>query len=433
MAGGFGRRGFVLGGLAAGLLPALRGKTAGRLAPADDDFLEDLSRRAFLYFWEQADPKTGLVLDRVRADTRGSKRASIDVASTANTGFGLTALCIAAERRWEDPNVVRDRVLAILQHLAYTQENVHGWFYHFVNRKSGERVWKSELSTIDTALLLGGVLTAGEFFAADADIPRLARAIYDRVDFGWLLDPATGMLHMGWDPAKGFLRAEWVDYREETLLYLLGIGSATYPIPVRSWYAFERDPAVFERYRWVGRGPIFTHQYSHAWIDFRAKRDNGNSQLNYFNNSIVATYAHRAFCLSLRGQFPSFSPELWGVSPSDSEIGYIIWGNFGTHRDIDGTVVPCAVAGSLMFTPEICVPALRYMHEEFAEAIYGRYGFVDSFHPITLWSNPDYIGIDQGITLLSAENLRSGAVWKWFGRNERVKWAMGQIFEPDLA
>ena len=414
----------MLGAAASALLPAAN-------VDSGDEFLEDLSRRAFLYFREQADAMTGLVLDRVRADTRGSKRASVDVASTANTGFGLTALCIAAERRWENPNVVRDRVLAILRHLAYNQEHVRGWFYHFVNRTTGERVWKSELSTIDTALLLAGVLTAGEYFASDAEIPRLARAIYDRVDFTWLLDRMTGMLRMGWEPAKGFLRAEWVDYREEALLYLLAIGSATYPIPVTSWYAFERDPAEFERYRWVGRGPIFTHQYSHAWIDFRERRDGGNSQLNYFRNSIVATYAHRAFCLSLRSQFPSFSPELWGVSPSDSEIGYVIWGGFGTHRDLDGTVVPCAVAGSLMFAPEICLPALRYMHAQFGEAVYGRYGFVDSFHPVTLWSNPDYIGIDQGITLLSAENLRSGKVWQWFGRNERVRWAKAQIFESD--
>lgn len=406
---------------------------AGFIGAADETFLEDFSRRAFLYFWEQADPKTGLVLDRVRADAIHSKRMSLDVASTANTGFGLTALCIAAERRWQDPNEIHDRVLTTLRHLAYEQEHVRGWFYHFVNRKSGDRVWKSELSTIDTALLLGGVLTAGEFYAGDPEIPRLAKQIYERVDFGWLLDRQNGLLRMGWDPAKGFLRAHWSNYREGTVLYLLAIGSATYPIPVRSWYAWERDRAVFEQYRWIGAGPIFTHQYSHAWVDFRGRRDQDNSQLNYFQNSIVATYAHRAFCLSLRSEFPSFSPELWGVSPSDSEIGYIIWGNFGTHRDIDGTIVPCAAAGSLMFAPEICLPALRYMHDRFSDLAYGRYGFVDSFHPVTSWANPDYIGIDQGISLLSAENLRSGFCWKWFGRNDRIRWAMEEIFEPENA
>jgi len=311
------RRGFLLSAAAA------------PFSKSDDEFLEDLSRRAFLFFWEQADRGTGLVLDRVRADARTVKHESQDVASLANTGFGLTALCIAAERRWQDPNAVRGRVLAILRHLAYRQEHVHGWFYHFVNRKSGDRVWKSELSTIDTALLLGGVVTAGEAFASDPEIPRLAAAIYERVDFPWMLDQATGLLHMGWYPEKGFIRAEWVDYREQSILVLLAIGSATYPIPVSCWYRFERDRAEFDRYRWVGRGPIFTHQYSHAWIDFRGLRDGAPYQLNYFDNSIVATYAHRAFCLSLRGQFPGFSPDVWGLSPSDSEIGYIVWGDVG--------------------------------------------------------------------------------------------------------
>ncbi len=425
---GFSRRGFLLG--AAGL-PLARGSSSSALARSDDEFLEDVSHRAFLYFWEQADPRTGLVLDRVRADAVHSKRQSLDVASTANTGFGLTAFCIAAQRRWQDPNVIRDRVLASLRHLAYEQEHVRGWFYHFVNRKTGDRVWKSEISTIDTALLLAGVLTAAEFFSSDADIPRLARAIYDRVEFDWLLDPATGLLRMGWTPEKGFIRAEWVDYREETILLLLGIGSAAHPIPPRSWFSFERDPAQFDRYRWIGRGPIFTHQYSHAWIDYRGLRDGPPSGLNFFQNSIAATYAHRASCLSLRGEFPSFSNELWGISPSDSEIGYIIWGDAGTKRDFDGSIVPCAPGGSLMFTPEIALPALRYMHGRFADHAYGRYGFVDSFNPQTGWANPDYIGIDQGITLLSAENLRTGAVWNWFSRNERVRWAKAQVLEPD--
>ncbi len=413
--------------LAAAALPAL---AAPRLSPSNEAFLEDLSHRAFLYFWEQADPRTGLVLDRVRADAVHSKRQSLNVASTANTGFGLTALCIAHQRNWQDATSIHDRVLATLRHLAYRQPHVRGWFYHFVDRNTGDRVWKSELSTIDTALLLGGVLTAGQYFAADPEIPELARAIYDRVQFSWLFDPATGLLRMGWYPEKGFLRASWVDYREATILQLLAIGSATFPIPVSAWYSFERDPAQFDQYRWIGRGPLFTHQYSHAWIDYRNRVDGPPFQLNYFDNSIVATRAHRAFCLSLRGQFPSFAPNVWGLSPSDSEIGYIIWGDSGTRRDIDGTIVPSTAAGSLMFTPELCLPALQSMRDQFGDLIYGRYGFVDSFNPQTSWANPDYIGIDQGITLLSAENLRSGNVWKWFGRNPRVRWAMNQIFSP---
>jgi hypothetical protein len=145
---------------------------------------------------------------------------------------------------------------------------------------------------------------------------------------------------------------------------------------------------------------------------------------------VNATYAHRAYCLSLRGIYPAFSEELWGVTVSDSDIGYVTWGNPVSRRDLDGSIVPCAAGGSLMFAPEICVPALRYMHNNFAEYIYGRYGFADAFNPQTLWVNSDVIGIDVGITLLSAENLRSGRVWQWFGRSPDVRRAIGRVFRP---
>lgn len=204
------------------------------------------------------------------------------------------------------------------------------------------------------------------------------------------------------------------------------------PIPARCWYLFDRDLAIFDQYRWVGRGPIFTHQYAQAWLDLRGLRDGPPFGMNYFQNSAVATYAHRAFCLSLRGMYPDYSEDLWGVTPSDSEIGYIIWGDAGTRRDIDGTVVPCAAGGSLMFTPEICLPALHYMHNEFGDYVYGKYGFADSFHPQTLWVNPDIVGIDQAIILISAENLRSQRVWNWFMRNTQVNRAVTAIFEPDI-
>src|SRR5262249_29147976 len=163
------------------------------------------------------------------------------------------------------------------------------------------------------------------------------------------------------------------------------------------------------------------------WLDLAGLRDGPPFGIDYFQNSIVATYANRAFCLSLRGIHPHYSELLWGVSASDSDIGYVSWGSPFSRKDMDGTVVPCAPGGSLMFAPEICLPALRYMHEQFALLTYGRYGFVDAFNPRTLWVNPDVVGIDVGITLLSAENLRSGNVWRWFNRSTDVQRAMNQI------
>jgi hypothetical protein len=413
------------------ILSLATGRLLAGVDSSDDAFLEDLSRRAFLYFWEQADPKTGLTLDRARNAGIKTTGRSREVASMASTGFALTALCIAHARGWASKDQILDRVRSTLRHIDYEQAHERGWYYHFVDMRSGDRVWRSELSTIDTALLLGGVLTAQQCFVSDAEIVRMAQEIYDRVDFEWMLDPATGLLRMGWKPESGFLRSAWTKYRENAILHILAIGSTTHPIPVRCWYLFLRDQVVFDHYRFVGAGPLFTHQYSHAWIDFRGRRDGAPFNLDYFHNSITATYAHRAFCLSLRSLYPGYSENLWGVSPSDSEIGYLTWGSDFSRRDYDGTVVPSAPAGSLMFTPEISLAALREMKARFGPFIYGRYGFVDAFHPVSLWVNADVVGIDQGITLISAENLRSGRVWNWFTPQENVHWAMSRIFETE--
>jgi hypothetical protein len=416
----------------AAVLAAPRARGSASRPAADEAFLEDLSRRGFSYFWDQADPKTGLTLDRTRNSGARTAGRSEEVASLAATGFGLTAMAIGYARGWRPGDEIRERVRAALRHLAYTQPHERGWYYHFVERHSGERVWKSELSTIDTALLLAGVLTAQQCFAADAEIVRMAQEIYERVDFPWMLEGSTNCLRMGWSPERGFLRAVWGEYRENLLLYLLGIGSPAHPIPISSWYAFKRDPVVFEEYRFVGAGPIFTHQFSHAWLDLEGLRDGPPFAIDYFRNSVIATLAHREFCLSLRGLFPGYNENIWGVTPSDSEIGYLSWGGF-SRRDLDGTVAPCAAAGSLMFTPELSLVALRAMRDRFATEIYGRYGFSDAFHPLSRWVNPDVVGIDLGITLLSAENLRTRAVWNWFKLQPNVRRAMGWIFEsqPD--
>jgi hypothetical protein len=402
---------------------------AASVLPVNDEaFLEDLSHRAFLFFWEQAAARTGLTLDRTRNAGLRVTGVSEEVASLASTGFALTALCIGHSRKWREPDEIRERIRLTLRHLANDQPHVRGWFYHFVERHTGERAWKSELSTIDTALLLAGVLTVQQYFASDGEIVRMAQEIYERVDFAWMLDPGTLCLRMGWRPESGFLRAIWGEYRENAILYVLGIASPLHPIPVRSWYAFTRDPVVFERFRFVGSGPLFTHQFSHAWLDFRHLRDGPPFELDYFENSVRATLAHREFCLSLRSMFPGYSENLWGVTPSDSEIGYLGWGGF-SRRDLDGTVVPCAAGGSLMFTPAISLKALRTMRDDFGPIVYGRYGLSDSFQPLSRWVNPDVVGIDLGITLLSAENLRTGAVWKWFGRQPNIRHAMDLIFE----
>jgi hypothetical protein len=399
--------------------------TKSALSSRDEAFLEDLSRRSFRYFWEQADARTGLVLDRARTDGRPHDETHRNVASIAATGFGLTALCIAAERRWISPGEAYERVLATLRFLAQRAPRERGWFYHWLDAVTGERRWRSEVSSIDTALLLGGVLTARGYYRGDAEITRLATLIYERVDFAWMLNNHPTLLSHGWKPESGFLKPRWDTYSEDTILYLLAIGSPSHPITPRSWYAWKREWITYAGYKYLsGAPPLFIHQYSHAWVDYRNRREAAAPHLDYFVNSVKATRAHRAFCMSLARDFPSYSSSVWGITASDSAKGYVAWG--GPPRDpaIDGTVVPCAAGGSLMFTPDISIPALRTMSEKFGELVYGKYGFVDAFNPTTGWLGPDVIGINVGITLLSAENLRTGNVWRWFMRNREINRAM---------
>jgi hypothetical protein len=396
------------------------------LTSDDQQFLEDLEHRSFAYFWSEADPQTGLVPDRARMDGAPLDAAHQDTASIAATGFGLTALCIAAERNWITRSQAQERTQNTLRFFANRAFQQHGWFYHWLDAKSGERRWNSEVSSIDTALLLAGVLTARQYFHDDPQIPALATKIYERVDFRWMLNRDPLLLSHGWKPETGFLKPRWDTYSEDTILYLLAIGSPTHPIPAAGWYALWRDRYRYEKHSYfttIGV-PLFMHQYAHAWIDFRNRRESKGDRIDYFENSIGATLAHRAFCINLAHEFPAFGPNMWGISASDSAKGYLAWGGPPRDPEIDGTVVPSAAGGSLMFTPELSVAALRAMKDRYGEKIYARYGFVDAFNPKTGWTDSDVIGINAGIILLSAENARTGNVWSWFMRNVEIPRAL---------
>jgi hypothetical protein len=309
-----------------------------------------------------------------------------------------------------------------------------GWFFHFVNLRTGAREWQSELSSIDTSLLLAGVLTVRRCFADDPEVVKYADAIYRRVDFQWMLAGHPTLLAHGWKPESGFLQSRWDRYCELMILYLLAIGSPTHPIDVDSWQAWSRPLTTFQGYTYVsGPDPLFVHQYSHAWIDFRGRLDRSPTNadtlraVDWFENSVTATRAHRAFCLTLAADFPAYSGTVWGITASDSKKGYVAWGGPPRHSAIDGSVVPAAAGGSLMFTPDLSLPALREIHKRYGSRIYGRYGFADAFNPNDGWVNPDVIGIDLGITLLSAENLRSGHVWEWFMANAEIQHALDRV------
>ena len=399
------------------------------LTQEDEAFLEDLERRAFLFFWEQSDPKTGLTLDRAHTD--GTPPGPTDnhyrVASIASDGFGLSGLCIAADRGWITRQQALERTRTTLEFFADRAYNKNGWFYHWMDAVTGERRWKSEVSSIDTALLLGGVLTVKQCFNDDPAIVKLADRIYRRVDFKWMLNRDRYLLSHGWRPETGFLQNRWHDYSEQMILNLLAIGSPDHPIPWQAWYAWERGYKGYDGFRYLAAvSPLFIHQFSHAWVDFRNKRERYKSfKTDYFENSILATRAQRQFFIDvLSKEFPKYGPNIWGLTASDAKGGYVVWGAPPRDPQTDGTVVPNAPAGSLMFTPDISLPALKAMKAQYGDKAYGHYGFADAFNPHTGWVDTDVIGIDVGITLLSAENLRSSNVWRWFMQNKEMKNAL---------
>ena len=404
---------------------------AAAVSPADDAFLEDLERRTFQYFWDHSDPQTGLTLDRSRTDgTIHPPGASHHkVASIAATGFALSGYCIGADRKWITPEQARERTRNTLDFLANKQQHKNGWFYHFVDQTTGERRWNSEVSSIDTALLLGGVLTVKQCFKDDAAIVSLADKIYKRVDFRWMLNGDPYLLSHGWRPENGFISNRWHDYSEQMILYLMAIGSPTTPIPPRAWYALERPWQEYKEYRYLAAvSPLFIHQFSHAWVDFRNRRERLPPNVDYFENSVKATRAQRQFFIDvLSKDFPKYSANIWGLSASDSKRGYVAWGAPPRDPQTDGTVVPYAPAGSLMFTPDISLEALKEMKRLYGDKVYGKYGFADAFDPRDGWVNPDVIGIDLGITLLSIENLRSGKVWYWFMQNDEIRRALRRV------
>jgi len=388
---------------------------------ADLSFLDALEQQGCLYFWEQASPVTGQVLDHAANNLSGQIDPTTTESSIAATGFGLTALCIADQRGYLT-GVTHAQIVARVQttlsfHLNNMQ-NENGFFYHFNDVNTGLPVSGSEVSSIDTAWLMCGVLAARAYFN-DATITSLATQLYERVNWPWMLNGGNSFA-MAWYPATaatpGFSSSRYDTYCELMALYLLAIGSPTYPIAPSCWAAIARPILTYEGYSYISGNsdPLFTHQWSHAWFDFRSKAD---AFANYFTNSIYATQAHETFCMMAYPDW--YTEDYWGITSSDYVGGYTAWGGPPAQGPIDGTVVPCAAAGSLPFLPNECLEVLEALRSNWGAQAWGRYGFVDAFnsHSSPKWYNTDCLGIDLGISVLMAENLRTGLVWQTFMSN----------------
>ena len=318
------------------------------LSPEDDKFLDEVENACFLYFWDQGSAKTGMIKDRcnVHVDDQGI------VASIAATGFGLTALCIGEQRGFVPTDEALERVFAALRFLWKKLPNHRGFFYHFANINTGRtHVWDSEVSSVDTAILLCGVLTCRRALSTGG-IAELANLIFNRVDWTWLSEDTSLLLTDG-RLKFGFLPSRWDYYSELMMMYLLGMGSSSHPLKSEAWNAWKRLTFEYDGLRYIGSfAPLFVHQYSQAWFDFRGKRD---KYADYFQNSVIATEVHRRFCLELGKTVSRLQRRPLGNHGLGFGHGYVVWGGPPAMGPIDGTVVPSAAGGSLPFLPQATI------------------------------------------------------------------------------
>jgi hypothetical protein len=394
-----------------------------------DALLDTVQHTAFNFFWNEGSASTGLIPDR--AGINGGSGAPSSIASL---GFGLTAINIGVDHGWVSRPAAADRVLTALKTLwkgpqgngdGYT--GLFGLFYHFLDMVTARRAWNSELSTIDTALLLAGIIDSKQYFdgsnPTEVSIRAYADSIYYRMNWDLMRNFHPGIL-MAWWPGTGFENAQWHGYCEAMIMYILAAGSPTYPIDSTGWAEWTKN------YQWVnyygidylGFAPLFGHQYSHCWIDFRGIADSymRGKGIDYFENSRRATYAQRAYCIDNPGGFAGYGDSLWGITASDVQGGYSARGAPPNEGD-NGTLVPTAPLSSIAFAPEIAIPVLRNMWNNYRPQLWGAYGFRDAFNLGNSWWGPDVVGIDQGPIILMIENYRKGSVWKRFMENADVQ------------
>jgi hypothetical protein len=378
-------------------------------ATHDEEFLDKLQYDSILYFAEQANSKNGLVKDSSRPGAP---------CSVAAVGFSLAAMCIGESRGWIDGDKAYERVLRTLRAFRDEVPSEHGFFYHFLDMRTGYRTWSSELSSIDTALFLAGALFAGEYFKG-TEAEEIAHELYERVDWPWMMNGKSVMC-MGWKPESGFLWYYWDSYNEGMLLYALAIGSPTHPIPKEAWKAWKREVDSYKDYDLVYciTGSLFTYQYPHAWIDFRDLYD---GKINYFENSVNATKANREFCIDNASAYKTYGENSWGLTASLGPDGYRGYGAKPGEGLNDGTIAPCGMAGSIVFDSQASLNGLKYLYDNYKGFLYGRYGFKDAFNLDKGWWAEEHLGIDVGITLVMIENFRSGLIWKKFMKLDAIK------------
>ncbi len=410
--------GIILGLLLCGSLARAQGT---------DALLDTLQHTGFNYFWYEANPANGLIKDR---STPGS------VCSIASTGFGLTSICVGIDHGWVTRSEGTDRVLTTLQTFWNGPQGsaidgmigYKGLYYHWLDMTTATRTWDSELSTIDTALLFAGILDARQYFNGadprEQQIRELADSIYFRADWEFMRNHNPGIL-MGWKPGVGGFAGfnQWIGYNEAMILYILALGSPTHPVTPNAWTAWTGGYVWQTNFgmSWVSCPPLFTHQYSQGWIDFRGIKDAymTTKGSDYFENSRRATLVQRSYCKFNPSHWIGYGDSLWGITASDDKSGYLAHGALPLQSE-NGTLAPTAVVGSLPFAPEYALPCIRNMYNSYP-LLWGTYGLKDAFNPTQGWYGQAYLGIDEGPIVIMIENYRTGRVWSRFMQDSRIR------------
>jgi hypothetical protein len=378
--------------------------------PEEAIFLSKIEKDSLQYFVRMSDKTTGLTRD---SSQQGSP------ASIAATGFALASIAVGQSRGWIAKEQAYNQILKTLKTLLTKAEHKNGFFYHFLDVRSGKRIWGSEASSIDTALLTAGALVAAQYYPG-SDIEKIAHQLYERIDWAWMMNHSD-FVCMGWKPESGFLPYYWDSYNELMILEALAIGSATHPIPKEAWFRWMRHEEEYKGKKIIhsSSGSLFTYQYAQAFIDFRELDDAG---VNYFDNSTQATIANWEYSLEFGSQFRSYSQNSWGLSASLGPGGYKAYGAKPGEGLHDGTIAPYAALASIIFTPKESIQAAKFFYENYQENLYGIFGFKDSFNLDKNWWAQEYLGLDQGIVVLMLENfLNDGIIWKKFMGLEAVK------------
>jgi len=387
---------------------------------SDTELLDLIQQKCFNFFWNEVNTNNGLIKDRAN----NFSSDSYTCASIASVGFGLTAICIGENRGWVSYDDAYKRVLTTLNFFKSSAAGTNGFYYHFLDINTGARYGDCEVSSIDTALFLAGALFAGQYFKG-TEIETLADELYKKADWTWMCN-GTDFICMGWKDG-GFLSIYWDTYNEGVLLDVLAIGSPTHP-PINSpfcWKGMTRPTGQYAEYNLIycsWHNSLFIHQYPQLYIDLRNKVCDF---IDYYENSISATYANKIYCNNIFG----YNENCWGVTACDGPTGYYAYGAppWDSAALNDGTIAPTAAGGSVMFTPEISVKALRYFYENYYNKLWGKYGFADSFNPKMDWYATDVLGIDLGAILLSIENYRTGMVWNTFMKISYITNALNKM------